>query len=1376
MQCPTNVMQSCRVTLRMLSGRIWRPETAINWEKGIVSYFKVTALYLVFSILFKAITFRIFPRKSLVCPSRVCAILACAILLATNVAFAAPDLLGGTATAEPGQEVFIPVDFVADGSVVALQYDLLFNSNVLSITNVSSGAALVDHVFDWQLVAPGNLRVVITTTTLATLNSGSLATLTFRIDDAAPEGTEPLILQQLVLAESTALAVPPTAVGNGSITILPPAVIGDEDAVPIPATTALALALMIFLLGLAGYVYIKRGPRGITLSIVLGLTLFSSTIVRSGLFPGDANGDGNVDVADIPVIVSQILELSIAPGDPDCNEDLMVDVRDTICVAQPPEENQPPVLAPIADQQVVAGQSFEITASATDPDVDDVLTYSLDVFPTGMTINPSTGQIAWVPSLAQLGANSVTVRATDPDGLFDTEPFQVTVIQIDVNRAPDLIPPGNRVIQANVLFTTPLFATDPDVGDVLTFGLTNAPAGMAIDASTGLLSWSPSGADLGINAVTATVMDADGLMDSETFSIEVIQQIIVADVNTPPQLTVPQDQTIVFGNLLDLLATATDADVGDTLTFALVNNPTGMVIDAVTGAITWTPLEAQIGLHDVAVKVTDTAGAAAFGSFIVTVLNINRPPLAVDEVYQARIGETLTVEAPGVLGNDSDPDSDTLTAALVSNPANGVLDFRADGSFDYLPGLPEVIGPVELEVQCDIQISEGGDYLHNGTVAVGDVDNDGELEIVGIGGATAYSFIYGMWIVNASDCSRELSGSPEVVSGGGLDKGSHPGLLDIDGDGDLEIIAPRPRFPAAEGGAFDSAHLMAVHHDGTLAWPGNGGSGDSAYVLPGNVNWSYAGPTFADLDADGTVEILMVANIAGTYWPGSVRHVLTVINSVDGSIKWEHVGEDFYYDANPQPPVVADLDLDGTLEVILHTAVLDHLGSLEYTLPADLVNVRPVHLYTAVANFDADPYPEIVARDVKQNYLFNHDGSVVWKTTHVNGSVAKSQITVADFDGDGEVEFAYVQTASDYNGSDGFMIAYDTDGSVLWSHEGIPELVLPSGSRSKADNITAFDANGDGAADLVIHYETGLIANTGIYFFDGRDGSVLHFEPFDSYATSQRFMTVVDVDDDGEAELISSYTGGIEGWTRVWQGTPANPLPPAPPLRNQWVFNQSMVKDDATIITDPSPHWLQPGMNGYNLVNEPDKVYSQLKCEVIGGPYDHYANATMAVGDVDNDGDIEIVGSNYISSQGLHELWLLNADDCSPQIVPNASVMLAAGGFTNSTHLGLLDIDGDSDLEIIGVRNVVPGVGPDGDHLLAIHHDGSLVTEWSSGGIGVSETIALDNAIGNSSGGGFYSMGPTFADLDANGTVEIIMPWYTFGSGGSTIQRRYDCL
>ena len=46
---------------------------------------------------------------------------------------------------------------------------------------------------------------------------------------------------------------------------------------------------------------------------------------------------------------------------------------------------------------------------------------------------------------------------------------------------------------------------------------------------------------------------------------------------------------------------------------------------------------------------------------------------------------TLTVSAPGILGNDTDVEASMLTSILVSTTTNGVVTLNPDGSFTYTP-------------------------------------------------------------------------------------------------------------------------------------------------------------------------------------------------------------------------------------------------------------------------------------------------------------------------------------------------------------------------------------------------------------------------------------------------------------------------------------------------------------------------------------------------------------------------------------------------------------------------------------------------------------------------------------------------------------------
>ena len=63
----------------------------------------------------------------------------------------------------------------------------------------------------------------------------------------------------------------------------------------------------------------------------------------------------------------------------------------------------------------------------------------------------------------------------------------------------------------------------------------------------------------------------------------------------------------------------------------------------------------------------------------------NQHPVAANDTYSVIANTTLNQAAPGVLGNDTDPEGAPLTAQLVSGPSHGTLTLNANGSFVYTP-------------------------------------------------------------------------------------------------------------------------------------------------------------------------------------------------------------------------------------------------------------------------------------------------------------------------------------------------------------------------------------------------------------------------------------------------------------------------------------------------------------------------------------------------------------------------------------------------------------------------------------------------------------------------------------------------------------------
>src|SRR6185503_12991449 len=134
-----------------------------------------------------------------------------------------------------------------------------------------------------------------------------------------------------------------------------------------------------------------------------------------------------------------------------------------------------------------------------------------------------------------------TVKVSDNGlpALSHTNSF--TVIVSEVNRPPVLTVPPNQFI--NELSTLVLIhtAADPDIpANTLSFSLLSPPAGMSLDANSGVLSWTPTEAQSpSTNLITVKVSDNGLPALSHTNSFTVI----VSEVNRAPVLTVPSDQT-----------------------------------------------------------------------------------------------------------------------------------------------------------------------------------------------------------------------------------------------------------------------------------------------------------------------------------------------------------------------------------------------------------------------------------------------------------------------------------------------------------------------------------------------------------------------------------------------------------------------------------------------------------------------------------------------------------------------------------------------------------------------------------------------------------------------------------------------------------------
>ncbi|MGB0347619.1 MAG: Ig-like domain-containing protein, partial [Balneolaceae bacterium] len=93
---------------------------------------------------------------------------------------------------------------------------------------------------------------------------------------------------------------------------------------------------------------------------------------------------------------------------------------------------------------------------------------------------------------------------------------------------------------------------------------------------------------------------------------------------------------------------------------------------------------------------------------------IPNPPVAVDDIFTMYDGTTLTIPAPGVLANDTDPDNDTLFLnGKIGEAASGAFEFNGvDGGFTYIPN-PSFSGidSIRYEISDGLEVDQATVYI-----------------------------------------------------------------------------------------------------------------------------------------------------------------------------------------------------------------------------------------------------------------------------------------------------------------------------------------------------------------------------------------------------------------------------------------------------------------------------------------------------------------------------------------------------------------------------------------------------------------------------------------------------------------------------------------
>ena len=338
------------------------------------------------------------------------------------------------------------------------------------------------------------------------------------------------------------------------------------------------------------------------------------------------------------------------------------------------------------------GEDIGDAFTATDDD-SAMLTYTLEgADADSFQIISTTGQIKTKPGVTYdhetKPSYSVAVKADDSDGGSDT--IDVTITVTDVNEAPEFPPTetGARSIPENTETNTnigdPVEATDPDVGDTLTYTLDSAGSqSFSIVPSTGQLQTKAALDKETKDSYSVTVSvrdsrDANGNADTATDDTITVT-ITVTGENEPPQIT--GDTTFSYPeNGTDAVHTyaATDPESGS-ITWSLTGDDAGDFSISNTGELTFRetpnfegPADANTdNVYLVTVQASDGTNTVP-ENLTVAVTDVNEPPeFPLTEDGARTVPENTEVgEDIGAPVSATDPDAGaTLTYTLSGTDA-----------------------------------------------------------------------------------------------------------------------------------------------------------------------------------------------------------------------------------------------------------------------------------------------------------------------------------------------------------------------------------------------------------------------------------------------------------------------------------------------------------------------------------------------------------------------------------------------------------------------------------------------------------------------------------------------------------------------------------
>ena len=475
--------------------------------------------------------------------------------------------------------------------------------------------------------------------------------------------------------------------------------------------------------------------------------------------------------------------------------------------------------APVANDDnytVAEGGTINYAAPgvlANDTDVDgpalSAVLVSGPAHAASFTLN-ADGSFIYIHDGSETLTDSFTYKAND--GSLDSNVATAHITITPVNDAPVAANDGYSVNEGGSLtITAPgVLGNDTDAeNDALTAVLVSGPANASSFTlnADGSFTYVHNGGETTSDSFTYKAND--GSADSNVATVN----ITINAVNDAPVATDDGPYTVAEGgtltvNVPGVLGNDTDAE-NDALSAVLVSGPanaSSFTLNA-DGSFTYVHDGSETTSDSFTYKANDGTDDSNVATVTITITPVNDAPVANDDAYSVDEGGTLNVAAPGVLGNDTDAENDSLTATLVSGPSNASsFTLNADGSFSY--------------------VHNGGETISDSfTYKANDGSDDSNVVTVTI-------------TINPVNDAPVAAGDAYGVNEGGTLNVAAPGVLGNDTDAENDsltaILVSGPSnassFTLNADGSFSYVHNGSETTTDSFSYKANDGTDDSNVV------------------------------------------------------------------------------------------------------------------------------------------------------------------------------------------------------------------------------------------------------------------------------------------------------------------------------------------------------------------------------------------------------------------------------------------------------------------------------------------------------------------------------------------------------------------